>query len=218
MRPRVVTITLTSVKTGVSRRLALLALIASGILIAGPAAAYAVPGPVAVTSLSQGGAGCPQGTAVGSTMSSDFSRLTFDFTTNTVRAGLGVPLSELRRVCQVTLMLSVADGWQYAVTSIEDRGYADLPLGAIGTLTDATYVVGRPISQATTLLVGPQQQNYVITQPLAPTLWSDCTSSGDLFNAKFTLLIAPTVLSAQLGNDTLTGTSQRTLNLVYRAC
>jgi hypothetical protein len=72
---------------------------------------------------------------------------------------------------------------------------------------------------ATALLVGPQAQNYVIAQPLAQPFWSDCSPSQLMFNVKLAASITPmTGFSAQMGNDPLTGTSQGTLGLTYRAC
>jgi hypothetical protein len=84
--------------------------------------------PVTVTMVTANGTGCPGGTTA-VVPYPDGTGLHVIYNDYGVRDGAGVPLTEARKNCQVSLQVRAPSGFTYAVSRASYRGHADLVPG-----------------------------------------------------------------------------------------
>ncbi|MDQ1296001.1 MAG: hypothetical protein QG608_3888 [Actinomycetota bacterium] len=99
--------------------------------------------PVTVTMVTANGTGCPGGTTA-VVPYPDGTGLHVIYTDYGVRDGAGVPLTEARKNCQVSLQVRAPSGFTYAVSRASYRGHADLVPGTVGTLRSEYRFAGMP--------------------------------------------------------------------------
>ncbi|WP_242895376.1 DUF4360 domain-containing protein [Actinomadura litoris] len=109
-----------------------------------PAGAGARPGQdpthVVVTVAELHGSGCPP-KSVDARYISDIRQLEVRYSAYTVQAGGSSSPTDMRKNCEVTLLV-YAQGFTYAVTRVDNRGYADLQKGASALHKGTFYFQG----------------------------------------------------------------------------
>lgn len=89
------------------------------------------------------GSGCPRGTA-DVTAYPDGTGFSVAYSHYTASAGPASDPVDIRKNCQISLRISVPQGFTYAVSQAEYRGYAHLQPGAEGLVQAAYYFQGDP--------------------------------------------------------------------------
>ncbi|MEU3776581.1 DUF4360 domain-containing protein [Streptomyces sp. NPDC032472] len=128
-------------------RTALTAVAVAGSLLAlSPSAGAAAPtappaGKVTVDVATVNGSGCRPGTAAVA-VSPDNSAFTVTYSDYLAQAGPGIPVTEGRKNCLLSLIVNVPQGFTYAVSKVDYRGYGSLADGALGTQKASYYFQG----------------------------------------------------------------------------
>lgn len=183
------------------------------------------PGPdankVYIESIAYGGTGCPQGT-VSKSMSEDKTTFTLIFDAYVVSIGQGVAITESRKNCQLNINLKVPVGWSYTVGTIDYRGYAQLPAGAIGQTASTYYFSGnREQCRTTRTFTGPMANDYKVrdTFDVNSLVWSDCKATTPV-NIKNEIYVSSPnkALSAQMTTDSIDGKFTQTHSLSWKNC
>ncbi len=164
------------------------AAVASSIATACPVnaeAAHQPPAPDGVTigTVTANGSGCPDGTAAVN-MAPDNSAFTVTYSHYTAQAGAGIPSTNARKNCQINFQVLIPQGFTYAVTKADYRGYASLPSGAVA-MERAGYYFG---GYSSTLdrrhhLRGPYNDDWQFTDttPWAALVFHRC-GDNPIFN------------------------------------
>ncbi|MFI5669367.1 DUF4360 domain-containing protein [Streptomyces sp. NPDC051704] len=108
---------------------------------ASSSAAAAPPGRVAVDVASVNGSGCRPGSAAVA-VAADNSAFTVTYSEYMASAGGGVAATEGRKNCLLSLLVHVPQGYTYAVSHVDYRGYGKLEPGATGTQKASYYFQG----------------------------------------------------------------------------
>ncbi|MFI0412468.1 DUF4360 domain-containing protein [Actinomadura sp. 3N508] len=159
------------------------AAIAMAAASAGPAAAaapgsYLVPGPDGVTIeiATVNGSGCPAGTAAVA-VSDDKEAFTVTYSDYTVMAGGGAASTDFRKNCQISMKVHVPQGFTYAISNTDYRGFASLPAGATGVQKASYYFQGQQQTAAKThTLRGEYADNFQFTDTndVGQMVWKPC--------------------------------------------
>ncbi|MGK5680267.1 DUF4360 domain-containing protein [Actinoplanes sp. URMC 104] len=138
-------------------------LVASLAATAAPAAASAGPTPrnqMVVNVVAANGSGCPRGSAQ-VTPSRDNKAFTVTYSQFTAQVGVGAKPTDFRKNCQLALDVRVPQGYTYAISRIDYRGFAHLARGAHATLTAFTYFQGESRSgMSRHTISGPADANW----------------------------------------------------------
>jgi hypothetical protein len=122
-------------------------LAAGGLLLAslaGPMQAPAVPfsaDKITIDVVSANGSGCPADTAVVD-VSPDGTAFTVTYSQYTAQVGVGAEPTDFRKNCQLGLNVHIPQGYTFAITEADYRGFSDLAPGAIGYETANYYFQG----------------------------------------------------------------------------
>jgi hypothetical protein len=129
----------------------LLAIPALLLAFAGSARADAPnPHEIFIKDIILGGTGCPADSA-DLRLSSDGTRFSLGFGEEfTARLRSGVPISESRKNCQLSVTFHIPQGFTFAVGSVDYRGSAEIARGASGQHRAAYYFQGQEEQVATT--------------------------------------------------------------------
>jgi hypothetical protein len=134
------------------------------------------PDDVYITGFSYAGSGCPAGSAV-DIISDDARSFILLLDAFVASAGPDISITENRKNCQLNIGLHVPQGWSYAPSNVDFRGYAQLDRRVEGTVK-AVYYFGGSTRQATAQSVfrGPMDDDFVIrdTLGLESLVWSPC--------------------------------------------
>ncbi|MFJ3204362.1 DUF4360 domain-containing protein [Streptomyces sp. NPDC086989] len=114
---------------------------AAGATAPSSSATTAPPGRIAVDVASVNGSGCRPGTAAVA-VAPDNSAFTVTYSEYLASAGGGVAATEGRKNCQLSLLVHVPQGYTYAVSHVDYRGYGKLEPGATGTQKASYYFQG----------------------------------------------------------------------------
>lgn len=180
-------------------------------LLGGPTLAItpSPPPPVEMTInlITVNGSGCPLGTAAVA-VSPDNTAFTVTYSQYTAQVGVGSKPTDFRKNCQLNLKVGVPQGFTYAITQVDYRGFASLEPGATGLERANYYFQG---STATSYIqhpyAGPLADDWQATDTveLAALVWAPC---GELRNLNIN-----TELRVAAGtSDALTTTSFMTMD------
>jgi len=120
------------------------AVLASLVATAAPATAAPAPQPtdrMVIDVVAANGSGCPFGTAE-VTPSPDNTAFTVTYSQFTAQVGGGARSTDFRANCQLGLNVHVPDGYTYAISGTDYRGFAHLERGAYGSETAYYYFQG----------------------------------------------------------------------------
>jgi hypothetical protein len=171
----------------------------------------------AISKVSLGGSGCPQGSTV--SVVSDYPtsfQLLVGSNSFVAKIGDGATAAEKYKNCQVSVTLSQAANVQYAVSYGRHTGSIDISSG-VTAVSSAIYYFSGETAQTSTQqsFTGPAKRNFSIRQPTANTVWSPCGKST-------ALNINQRVILSGSGRGTATGVVGGKINfsvaLLRRAC
>ncbi|HEX9999660.1 MAG TPA: DUF4360 domain-containing protein [Actinoplanes sp.] len=163
-----------------------LALFMSSLAVAQPASAInIVDNPpadkIVIDLVAMAGSGCKPGTA-SVAVSPDNTAFTAIYSEYLAQAGPGVAVTENRKNCQLNVLVHVPQGFTFAITKVDYRGYGLLQAGATASqranyyfqgMTESTYV-NHPFT-------APLDDNWFASDevPVAAVVWHPC---GELRN------------------------------------
>ncbi|MFF0446851.1 DUF4360 domain-containing protein [Streptomyces sp. NPDC004609] len=145
---------------------------------ASAAPSLATPGPnkVTIEVATVNGSGCRPGTAAVA-VSEDNTAFTVTYSEYLAKVGVGATPTDFRKNCQLSLIVHVPQGFTYAISSTDYRGFASLERGAIGTQKASYYFQGSPDTASRThTFRGPLADNWQVTNVNSwPQLvWKNC--------------------------------------------
>jgi hypothetical protein len=160
-----------------------LAIVFSIVAVAFAGAAPPAPpaGSVTIDGVEYSGEGCPAGTA--SIAVSD-DRLAFTVIFSAFTAELesgGAPT--IRRKCKLHAKVTIPRNWQYALTSVDFRGFVSLESGVKATEQATYHMSGEsPTTTAAVTWPGPMSDDFAMRDvgDAAPVLWSRCGQGRNL--------------------------------------
>jgi hypothetical protein len=117
-------------------------------------------GPEALSA--SGGSGC-KANSVAHAFNDNRTILTLIFSEFIADLGPGIPLSQNRRFCSVSLKMRVPAGWTFQVNSMDWRGYVDLDRGVRGTLGSTYFWAGKREEKVNVhkVVEGPMHDSYL---------------------------------------------------------
>lgn len=122
------------------------AMFASLAVTAAPATAAAAAPPndrMVIDVVAANGSGCPWGTAQ-VIPSPDKTAFTVIYSQFTAQVGVSAKPTDFRKNCQLGLNVHVPQGYTYAISGTDYRGFAHLEAGAYGSQTAFYYFQGEP--------------------------------------------------------------------------
>ena len=148
------------------------ALALGAVMIAAPAHADAAPagapdGKITVDVATVNGSGCPKGTAAVA-VNKDNTAFTVTYSRFLAQAGGGADAVEIRKNCQLNLIVNIPSGFTYAIAKADYRGFGHLEPGATGTQKASYYFSGHSATSSSTHeLEGPYSDNWQFTDEAA---------------------------------------------------
>jgi hypothetical protein len=139
------------------------------------------PDKIVIDLVTVNGSGCPAGTAAVA-VSPDNTAFTVTYSNYLAQVGVGATPTDFRKNCQLNIIVHVPQGFTYAVSQTDYRGFAALERGATGTMKASYYFQGSP-STATVVkdFKGPLMDNWQVsdTRDVASLVYAPC---GELRN------------------------------------
>lgn len=177
------------------------------------------PNEVYVQSITYGGSGCPQG-SVGSSFANDRKSFTLIFDSFVASQGPGVPVTENRKNCQMSVNLHVPNGFQFSIGTADYRGYVSLPAG-VTARQKSTYSFAGSSAQVSSgsNFTGPVSKDYLNRDeiPFSTIVWSACGAVAPV-NINAEVRTSGGSSSAQITTDSVDGKVQHILGLQWRSC
>jgi hypothetical protein len=139
---------------------------------------YFVPGPDGVTIeiATINGSGCPKDTAAVA-VSEDKEAFTVTYSDYLVQTGGDSSPTDLRKNCQISMKVHVPQGFTYAISSTDYRGFAYLQPGVTGVQKASYYFQGQSQTAAKThTLKGEYADNFQFTDKndVGQLVWKPC--------------------------------------------
>ncbi|KAG8811012.1 hypothetical protein FRC17_002665, partial [Serendipita sp. 399] len=144
---------------------------------------YSPPSGFNITSIGVNGSGCPAGSAY-YVLSTDKTAVTVTFSNFYASAGPGVPITENRKACQISLGVDVPRGYSFAVATVDYRGYFQLDKG-VSAKQRAIYYFQGEANQVTAQSTrnGPiSGAEYTFRDEFAVVAYSPC-GKDTIFNS-----------------------------------
>lgn len=184
-------------------------------------AVIAAPSGVAIKKLSFAGSGCPAGSISGR-LASGFSAFTLFFDNFVAEVGPGVPRSEIRKNCTISVDLKVPPGWSYAVAEVDYKGFVALDRGVTAKQISSYYFMGDVSSaRLSTTLTGPLAANYKMKDMLGieALVWSPCGATRALnINAQVLLTSSNRYSHGLISLDRISGSVEQVYGLRWKRC
>ncbi|WP_250006913.1 DUF4360 domain-containing protein [Actinoplanes sp. M2I2] len=131
------------------------------------AASAAPPRQMVIDVIAANGSGCPKGTAQ-VTASRDRKAFTVTYSQFTAQVGPDSKAIDFRKNCQLALNVRVPQGYTYAISSTDYRGFAHLERGASGSQSANYYFQGeRQNSRIRHNFAGPMDGDWQRTDKVA---------------------------------------------------
>jgi hypothetical protein len=159
-------------------------------LIAGPASAAGfldlpVPPPsdrIVIDVVTVNGSGCPAGTAAVA-VSPDNTAFTVTYSTYMALVGVGATATDWRKNCQLNIVVHVPQGFTYAISQVDYRGFASIATGASAIERANYYFQGQSQTvYSSHTLAGPLGDDWQTTDEvqLAALVWAPCGALRNL--------------------------------------
>ncbi|KAJ3087665.1 hypothetical protein HK102_010546 [Quaeritorhiza haematococci] len=180
------------------------------------------PSKTFIQSISYGGSGCPQG-SVGINFNPTRNAFTLLFDQFVASVGPDVAFTERIKNCQLNIDLRLPAGWQYAVGTVDYRGFMELDSRVKANLSSKYYFQGDLRgSTVTETFVGPLTKNYVERGQFDYNtwVWSPCGGSRNI-NINTQILVSNDENRSgrgQMTTDSIDGKIEQKYGLTYRLC
>ncbi|MBC7530141.1 MAG: RICIN domain-containing protein [Oligoflexus sp.] len=186
------------------------------------------PSQTFIKSIDALGSGCPTGT-YSSNLSDDRKAFTLSFSEFVAEIGPGIPLSDARKNCSITLTLQVPAGWQYSIGTFNYRGFMDVAAKVRADHSTSYFFQGTgDTGTFSATSTGPVAKDFVYTDKIGlasvyiPDQWSPCNVDRALTinpSIRLTKLAgAPANVQSIITNDTVDGELKQVFGLSWRKC
>lgn len=145
------------------------------------ASSQALAQSVSIDNLRYGGTGCARDTVdvrlIDDGRGGFPEKLDVDFSAFVARQGPGIPLRDIRKICNIYVDLQRPRGWQFAITNVVYRGNAALPAGVFGQLRSTyEFPLFSPEATLQAYVAGPLRAQYLRHDELGADqlVWSPC--------------------------------------------
>jgi hypothetical protein len=198
-------------------------LLGSGpILVIGPSAPPETQMTIDVITVN--GSGCPAGTAAVA-VSPDNTAFTVTYSDYMAQVGIGAEPTDFRKNCQLNLKVNVPQGFTYAISQVDYRGFAYLESGASGMERANYYFQGSSTTQYVNhMFAGPLADDWQATDivDVAALVWSPCGEKRNL-NINTELRVSagssdPTTTTSFMTMDSTDGSLKTIYHFAWRQC
>jgi hypothetical protein len=176
------------------------------------------PDNVKIKDITYLGSGCPTGTVAEISDSNSFTLLYSDFI---AFSGPNVSAPSSRKNCQINLQLSYPQGWSYAISTVDFRGFISVPAG-VSAVQKATFYTSGNIddASASARFVGPVTRDYTIRNTIATEslVWSPCGAGVSTNINAQVRLEGDLTKAAQITVDSTDGKVKQIYGLQWRRC
>ncbi|MFI6287057.1 DUF4360 domain-containing protein [Streptomyces sp. NPDC051018] len=193
---------------------------------ASAAPALATPGPnkVTIEVATVNGSGCRPGSAAVA-VSEDNTAFTVTYSEYLAKVGVGATPTDFRKNCQLSLIVHVPQGFTYAISSTDYRGFASLQNGAIGTQKASYYFQGSPDTASRThTFRGPLADNWQVTNvnTWPQLVWKNCGENRN-FNINTELRVNagtsdPRTTTSIMAMDSTDGVIKSEYRFAWKTC
>ena len=131
---------------------------------------------------STGGNGCPQG-SVSASLSPDNSQLSILFDSFVAEAGPASGRTLDRKSCNISIPVTVPNGYSVSVVAVDYRGFVGLPnRSANARFTAEYFFANQPGPRTQRQFIGAQNTDYLIENDLVVSaiVWSACGAQTNL--------------------------------------
>lgn len=181
------------------------------------------PSQVYIRNILANGSGCPIG-SVGSDISPDAKAFTLTFSEYAAEIGPGIPLSESRKNCQLSVAMNIPGGWSYTLLKVDYRGFAALDAGVVGQQRSTYYfqgASGRTNSGALfTNIYGPTSRDFTISDDveISDFVWSPCGVTRSLNINTEVRVSGRNGMRGYITQDSIDGELSHTYRIAWRRC
>jgi hypothetical protein len=206
--------------------LALGGLVAS--LLTAPVAVQAEAAPpaqrITVEVVAVNGSGCPAGTAAVAA-ASDNSAFTVTYSNYLAQVGVGAKSTDFRKNCQLGLLVSVPQGFTYAIAQADYRGFASLQSGATALQKASYYIQAEPATSSISHgFSGPYSDYWQTTdtEDVAALVFAPC-GQQTIFNVNTELRVSagssdPYSTTSFIAMDSTDGSVRTIYHLAWKEC
>jgi hypothetical protein len=205
---------------------AVLALIAASLVASTPASAGNIlddppSDHIVIDLVAMAGSGCRPGTA-DVAVSPDNKAFTAIYSEYLAQAGPGIATTEGRKNCQLNVLVHVPQGFTFAITKVDYRGYGSLQRGATASQRANYYFQGMTQSTYSNHpIAAPLDDNWFASDevPVAAVVWHPCGELRNLnINTELRVGKGTSTDASFLTMDSVDGSISTTYHFSWRHC
>jgi hypothetical protein len=178
--------------------------------------------PVYITKLIYNGTGCPLGSVASAlSVSPRPTQFTLLFDSYVAVQGPGIPISERRKNCSITVGLHIPQGYQFTIAQVQYTGHLDLSYGVTGwQRSDYQFPFFSKVRTLMSSFPGPSVKDYLFTDtlPLETWVWSPCGHEHPLSIRTQIYMTGPWWHPSSMTTDTIDGLVKHVYGLKWRRC
>jgi hypothetical protein len=127
------------------------------------------------------GTGCPRGSA-DVAMTPDNTAFTVTYSAYTAQVGVGAAPTDMRKNCQINLIVHVPQGFTYAIAQADYRGFASIVNGASASERANYYFAGQSATAFVSHPIGALQDDWQFTDftDIASLIFAPCGALRNL--------------------------------------
>jgi len=170
------------------------------------------------------GSGCPHGTAAVAP-AWDNTAFTVTYSDYLAQVGVGASPIEFRKNCQLSLRITVPQGFTYAVSQADYRGFASLAAGAMGLEKANYYFQGTsPTTSISHSFGGPMIDDWQVSDStdVAALVYAPCGEARNLnVNTELRVFAGssdPTKTTSFMAMDSVDGSVATVYHLAWKEC
>jgi hypothetical protein len=163
------------------------------------------------------GSGCPQGTKT-SVSQGPGPELAVTYSDYIAYAGNGARPDDFRKNCVLSIRVGVPSGWTFGIAQATYRGYANLDVGATGTVEADYWLQGLPWTvQSTRNVRGPTNHDYAFTD-VAPVGSFAVCHTGTALNVDTSVRVSAGSGKSSLNESAMVDSLSATLHFDFAPC
>jgi hypothetical protein len=176
---------------------------------------------IVIDLVAMAGSGCRPGTA-DVAVSPDNTAFTAIYSDYLAEAGPGIATTAGRRNCQLNVLVHVPQGFTFAITKVDYRGYGLLQQGAVASQRANYYFQGMSESTYTNHPVAaPLDDNWFVSDevPIASVVWHPCGELRNLnINTELRVSKGTSTQASFLTMDSVDGSISTTYHFSWQRC